>query len=394
VTFWAVAAMIFLYLAASSAPSPLYVVYQDEWGFSATTLTVVFAVYVFGLLASLLVLGGLSDYVGRRPLIAASIALEAVAMVLFIVAGDVGVLMAARVVQGVATGMAMTTMGAALVDLDPPESPGLAGVVSGLAPISGLAVGSLITGALVEYGPEPTQFVYALILVGLAAAALVAWRMPETAARRAGALSSLRPRVGVPARVRPEFFSLVPILLATWSLGGLYMSLGPSVAAQVFDMPSHVVGGLVVTLLCGTGALTIYALRAATMARALSLAASVLVVGMAVTLAGLVADQVLLTALGTVVAGVGFGASGRGTFGTLALLAAPSERGEMFAAFYVVSYLAFSVPALAAGLASTSAGLRPTAIVYGAVVLLLGLAAGWAQRRLVSRQAAIAPAQP
>jgi len=298
------------------------------------------------------------------------------------------------VVQGVATGMAMTTMGAALVDLDPPKSPGLAGVVNGLAPLSGLAVGSLLTGALVEYGPAPTHFTYALVLIGLAAAALVAWRMPETAVRRPGALTSLRPRVGVPPRLRPEAFALLPILLATWALGGLYMSLGPSVAAEVFDKPNHVVGGLVVTLLCGTGAVTIYALRAATMARALSFAASVLVVGMAVTLAGLIVDLALLTALGTVIAGVGFGASGRGTFGTLALLAAPSERGEMFAAFYVVNYLAFSLPALAAGLASTAVGLRPTAIVYGAAVLALGLAAVWAQRRLVARQTAVAPARP
>lgn len=393
-TFWAIAATIVLYLAASSAPSPLYVVYQDEWGFSATTLTVVFAVYVFGLLGSLLVLGGLSDYVGRRPLIAASLALETVAMALFIVAGDVGVLMAARVVQGIATGMALTTMGAALVDLDPPESPGLAGVVSGLAPISGLAIGSLLTGALVEYGPEPTHTVYALVLIGLAAAAVVAARMPETALRRPGALASLRPRVGVPARVRLEAFSLVPILVAAWSLGGLYLSLGPSVAAEVFDMPNHVVGGLVVALLCGTGAVALYALRAATMARALSIAAAVLVVGMAVTLAGLVAELALVTALGTIVAGVGFGASGRGTFGTLALLAAPAERGEMFAAFYVVAYLAFSLPALAAGLASSAVGLRPTAIVYGAVVLALSLAAAWVQRRLLARQAAITPARP
>jgi MFS family permease len=381
-TFWALAATLCLYLAASAAPSPLYVVYQDEWGFSATTLTVVFAVYVFGLLASLLVLGSLSDYVGRRPLIAASLALEAVAMALFLVAGEVGVLMAARTIQGIATGMAMTTMGAALVDLDPPERPGLAGVVSGLAPISGLAIGALVAGVLVEYAPQPTQLVYALILVGLAGAAYAAARMPETAIRKPGALASLWPRVGVPERLRAPALALVPVLIATWSLGGLYMSLGPSVAAEVFDMPNHVVGGLVVTLLCGTGALTIQALRNSTPARALSLATGWLVIGMVLTLAGLALEVAAITALGTVIAGVGFGASGRGTFGMVAALAGPAERGEIFAAFYVVSYLAFSLPALAAGLASTSVGLQPTALVYGAVVLALSVAAIWAQRRL------------
>ncbi|HSS32438.1 MAG TPA: MFS transporter [Solirubrobacterales bacterium] len=391
VTFWALAATIALYLAASAAPTPLYVVYQDEWGFSATTLTLIFAVYVFGLLASLLVLGALSDHVGRRPMIAVSLALEAVAMVLFIAAGDVVVLGAARTVQGVATGIALSTMGAALVDLNPPENPGLAGVVSGLAPIGGLALGALGCGALVEYGPAPEQLVYVIVLVGLAAAVGLVVRMPETSPRVPGARASLKPQVAVPIRVRAEFLAMVPILIATWSLGGLFLALGPSVAAQVFDMPNHVIGGLVVTLLCGTGGLTIYALRNWSFARALGLAAGFLAAGMAVSLVGLGAELALVAAIGTVIAGIGFGAAGRGTFGTIAAIALPTERGALFAAFYVVSYLAFSLPALAAGLASQSAGLRPTAIVYGAAVLVFSLAAILVQRRLASRQARIAP---
>jgi len=117
VTFWSIAAILFVYLATSAAPTPLYVVYQDEWGFSATTLTLVFAVYVFGLLATLLVVGRLSDHVGRRPMIAVSLALEVLAMAIFILAGGVAVLALARVVQGVATGIALTAMGATLAVL-------------------------------------------------------------------------------------------------------------------------------------------------------------------------------------------------------------------------------------------------------------------------------------
>ena len=386
-TFWSIAAILFVYLATSAAPTPLYVVYQDEWGFSATTLTLVFAVYVFGLLATLLVVGRLSDHVGRRPMIAVSLALEVLAMAIFILAGGVAVLALARVVQGVATGIALTAMGATLGDLDPPESPGLAGTISGLAPISGLAFGALFAGALVEYGPLPTQLIYILALAGLLAAAVVALRMPETGLRRPGALASLRPRLGVPVRIRAEMLALVPITVASWALGGLYLSLGPSVTAQVFEMPNHVIGGLVVALLCGTGAVTIFFLRGWPSPRALNLAAGFLAAGMAVTLAGLLAESPAPAAIGTVIAGVGFGASARGGFGTVAALARPEERAGLFAVFYVVSYLTFSVPALAAGLASTTAGLRPTAIVYGVVVLALSLLAAWAQRRLSARQA-------
>src|SRR3954465_15168485 len=99
-SFAAVAASFVLFAAASSAPSPLYVVYQEQWGFSSTTLTVIFAVYVLGLLGSLLVVGALSDHIGRRPVLAAAVALEAVALLLFIVAGDVTVLAIARIAQG------------------------------------------------------------------------------------------------------------------------------------------------------------------------------------------------------------------------------------------------------------------------------------------------------
>lgn len=393
-TFWALGAILALYLAASAAPTPLYVVYQDEWGFSATTLTLVFALYVFGLLATLLVCGRLSDHVGRRPVIAVAIGLEVVAMLLFVVADGVPALGAARVVQGVATGLAMTALGAALVDLNPPENPSLAGLVSGFAPIAGLAVGALAAGVLVEYGPWSTSLVYLLILAGLLAAALVAWRMPETGARRPGALASLRPQPGVPPRLRGDILALVPILIASWGLGGLYLSLGPSVAAQIFDLPNHVIGGLVVTLLCGTGAVTIVRLRGWELSRALMLSAGLLAAGLAVTLVGLIVESVLLAALGTFVAGIGFGASARGTFGTIASIALPEDRGGLFAVFYVISYLAFSLPALAAGLASTEAGLRPTAIVYAAAALVLSLLAAPAQRRLALRRSRVAPAQP
>ncbi len=385
--FWAVAATLVLFTAASSAPSPLYVVYQEQWDFSPTTLTIVFAVYVVGLLGSLLVVGALSDHVGRRPVLAGAVALEAVSLVLFLVAGDVLVLASARIAQGIATGAAITTLGAALVDLDPPHARGRAGTVNGVAPLAGLAVGALGCGALVQLAPAPTHLVFALLLAGMVLAAAVVLRLPETSARRPGGLASLQPRVGIPERLRPEVFALLPILVASWALGGLYLSLGPSVAASLFGLESHLIGGVVVSLLCGTGALTAYALRAAGIDRILRIAGGLLILGMVVTLAGLEADSAALAGLGTTLAGVGFGASALGAFGTLARIAAPEERGELFAVAYVISYTAFSVPAVVAGLASSSVGLRTTAVTYGAVVLVMALAALAAQRALASRRA-------
>ncbi|WP_393101492.1 MFS transporter [Streptomyces sp. LN325] len=184
VAFASIAAVFILFMAASSAPSPLYVIYQQEWSFSATTLTSVFAVYVAGMIAALLVLGALSDHIGRRPVLAAAIALEAVAMVLFIVAGDVSILLTARFVQGIATGAAMTTLGATLVDLNPPHAPHRAGVITGAAPTFGLGLCALGCGVLAQYGPHPTRLVYVLLLAGVVLAGLLVALLPETAQRR------------------------------------------------------------------------------------------------------------------------------------------------------------------------------------------------------------------
>ncbi|MEV6175241.1 MFS transporter [Streptomyces sp. NPDC051954] len=380
VSFAAVAAISVLFLAASSAPSPLYVVYQAKWHFSATTLTVVFAIYVLGLIASLLVLGALSDYLGRRPVLAAAIALEAAALVAFAFAGNVAVLCLARVLQGIATGMAMSTLSATLVDLNPPHAPGRAGLINGVAPTSGLALGALGCGALVQYAPSPTQLVWLLLLGGMVLAALAVWRIPETSASRAGVAASLKPRVGVPERLRPDFYSLVPILIASWALGGLYLSLGASVAAGIFGLTNHLIGGLVVTLLCGTGALTALVLRKRPVAMVLRIGAVLLAAGTGATLAGVLNDTVALAIVGTVLSGIGFGASALASFATLARISGPSERGEVFSAAYIVAYTAFSVPAVIAGFAATSAGLRDTSVVYSSAVIALGVAALAAQQ--------------
>jgi MFS family permease len=383
--FAAAAAIVVLFAAAASAPTPLYVVYQKAWGFSATTLTVIFAVYVIGLIGSLLVVGALSDHVGRRPVLVAAIALEAAAFILFLVAGDVTGLLAARVAQGIATGAAFSTLGATLVDLNPPYSPGRAGLVNGIAPISGLAVGALGCGALVEFAPAPTHLVFALLLIATVVAVVVVALMPETSSRRPGALASLKPVLGIPVRLRPDVYSIVPIIIASWSLGGLYLSLGPSVAVSLFGIRNHLIGGLVVTLLCGTGALTAFALRRWATSKVLGVSAALLSAGTALTFAGVEVHAALLAGIGTVVAGMGFGSSALGSFGTLARIAGPGERSELLAAALVIAYVAFSLPAVAAGFATTSFGLRPTMVVYSLGVVALGVIALAAQRIRAAR---------
>ncbi|WP_413798292.1 MFS transporter [Streptomyces iranensis] len=371
--FSAIAVVYIAFLAASSAPSPLYVIYQQQWHFAAWALTVVFALYVFGLLASLLTVGALSDHLGRRPVLAAAIALEVAALVLFLLAENVFTLSAARVLQGIATGAATTTLSAMLVDLEP--SHGRAGVVTSIAPLSGLALGALSSGVLVELAPSPTQLVYGLLLVAMAAAAVVVSLAPETSPRRPGAVASLRPRVAMPAHLRGDFVPLVPVGIAAWALAGIYLSLGPSVAARLLGLNSHLVGGVVVTLLTGTGAVAITLLRARPEPSLLAPSSALLGIGTLTSLTGVVENLAWLAAVGTVVSGIGFGASVLATFGTLARVAKPDERGGVFAMANVISYLGNSVPSVLGGIAVTNIGLRPAAELSALTIVAIALSA-------------------
>jgi hypothetical protein len=241
--------------------------------------------------------------------------------------------------------------------------------------VSGIALGAIGSGALVQFAPAPTQLVFGVLVAGVVAAAVAIALMPETSARRPGAVASLMPHLGIPTRLRPDVYALVPIVVASWALGGLYLSLGPSVAAGLFGLSNHLIGGLVVTLLFGAGGLTAFVLRAWPTHRVLTISAVSLAAGTALTLGGVEVHALGLSVAGTLIAGVGFGASALATFGTVARLAGPSERSELLAAVLVIAYLAFSLPAVAAGFATTSFGLHPTTVVYSLSVVTLGLIA-------------------
>ncbi|MBB5138792.1 putative MFS family arabinose efflux permease [Thermocatellispora tengchongensis] len=377
--FWLLAGALVAFMAAASAPSPLYVVYQQRWGFSAAMLTTVFAVYAVALLIALLTVGGLSDHVGRRPVLIAALLAEAGAMVAFLTADGVGALLLARVVQGLATGAATGAISAGLVDLQPGSGRvrQLGALVNSVAPTGGLAAGALGAGLLVRYTAAPTTSVFVVLTAVFVLLAAAMALLPEPVAPRPGrgrdALVSLRPRVAVPRPARGAFAAAVPSLVATWAMGGLYLSLGGSLTAGVLRVPDRLVGGLVVTALTAAGAVACLVVRDLPARRVMTGGSLVLAAGTGLTLAALAAGSTPLFFAATVVAGCGFGSAFLGAFRSLAALAGPAERAGMFASVYVVSYLAFSVPAVAAGFAVPSLGLGVTATVYGCVVVVLAL---------------------
>ncbi|ONH50128.1 Major Facilitator Superfamily protein [Pseudomonas cedrina] len=359
------------FLAASSAPTPLYHLYQEGLHFSAGMLTLVFGVYALSLLVALLTVGSLSDHLGRKPVIFAALLLNMLAMLLFINEGSVAWLIAARTLQGFATGMATAVLGAALLDTDRQQGP----LVNSVAPLLGMACGAMGSSLLVEFAPLPTQLIYWMLLALMLLQAVYVWRLPETVSRIPGALASLRPTLHVPPQARRALWLALPVDVAVWAMGGFYLSLAPSLVRAATGSTSNLIGGGLVAVLTLSGALMIFTLRNRPADKVLRLGAGLLAVGVTLILTAVHSASLPLFFVATLIAGSGFGAGFLGALRSVVPLALPHERAGLMSAFYVLSYLAFCLPSLLAGNLIRSFGLIATTDGYGAVLIVLSVGA-------------------
>ncbi len=383
-SFWIMATTFGLFLFAAAAPSPLYAVYAGLWQFSAGALTEVFAVYAIALLVALLFTGSSSDFVGRRPIILAALVIQLASLVLFLVASGIEWLFAARIAQGIATGVATGALGAALVDLQPPDNPALASLVNSAGPILSLGIGALASAVLVQYAPDPLHLVYWLTLLAFIAALAAVAVMPEPGARRSGV--RWVPRISVEPAVRREFVATLPILIAGWAVAGFYLSLGPSLASQLAASSNRVLGGLAIFLLADIGAVAIVLTRSWATARAMMVGGVILGAGLVVAVAAIALSSPLLFFAATAVTGVGFGPAWLGVLRTLVGLAAPTARAALLAAVFVVAYLALALPAVIAGFLATRIGLHDAALWYAAGLVVLTFAGVLSTRVVIRRK--------
>jgi predicted MFS family arabinose efflux permease len=354
-------------LASSSAPTPLYATYQAKWGFSDLMVTVIFGVYAVAVLASLLLFGSLSDHLGRRPLLMAGLGGQALVMLVFAFAGDLGILLAARMLQGVATGACLGAIGAGLVDLDPERGP----VANSSALMAGTATGSLLAALFVQWLPAPTRLVYLFLSVVFLAQALGVALIMETSPRVPGARHALAPTLHVPPEVRGALVIAAPSLIAVWTLGGFYASLGPSLAQLVAGDHSMILGGAALFLLAGSASLTILGFHRTEARRFALFGALAMIVGSALLLWGVAARSLPIFVLGVFPAGAGFGAGFQGGLRTIVADAKPHQRAGVISVVYVISYLSLGLPAILAGALVVYSNLPQTAEELGIAVMVL-----------------------
>lgn len=372
VAYWLMAAIIGLALFASATPSPLYATYREQWGFSPFVLTAIFAVYAIGVLAALLVAGRISDDVGRRPVLVGSLVVLIVSTTFFVVADSVAWLFAGRALQGLATGVALGSAGAALLDLHPRRDSHGAGLANGVASTAGMGLGALIAAVLVQYAPMPMRTPY-LVLLGIFAVLLLgAILMPEPVAdRRRLDLRLEAPHV--PPAIRGAFALSSLGVLASWSIGGLFMSLGPQLATIELGTDNHLAGGAAILALTGSGAVAQLVFQRSVPWRLTAGGALVLAVGLACVVGSLSLRSAPLFLAASALTGVGWGTAFLGALRSLTAVIPVATRARTMSAFYLVAYASLSLPALAAGLMVSSWGLLPTFRVFGSVVAALAL---------------------
>src|SRR6201985_2510550 len=253
--FWLLALVLAATMLGTTLPTPLYDIYQAQWHFSAAIVTVTFAVYAAGVLLTLLLTGRASDQAGRKPVLAAALGCSALSTVVFILAPNVGVLMAGRILSGFSAGLMTGTATATLTELIPASAGRRASLVATAANMGGLGLGPLIAGLFAQYGPHPTTLVFEVYLAVLAAAGLLLLLVPETVRPRTR--PALRfAGLGIPERGRGEFIAAAVAVFASFALLGLFSSLVPGFIAGQLHEGSHAVQGAIVFGLFAVGTVT------------------------------------------------------------------------------------------------------------------------------------------
>jgi MFS family permease len=362
------ASLIVSLLAASAAPTPLYATYAREWGFTPVTTTVIFGAYAVTVLAALLTLGRMSDYLGRRPVLLAALAIQVLSLLVFTTASGTAELLVARIIQGLSTGAALGAIGAGMLDIDRERG----AFANALSPGLGTGTGALVSALLVRYLPAPTHLVYLALLAVIIAQAIGVALLRETVTRTPLPRSAVIPDVRLPRSVRGPVLAAAPVLFAVWALAGLYGALGPALVGALTGSASEVLGGLSLTTLTVTAVSSVYLLRNVA-ARTVMLAGIIaLVAGVAITLAALAAGSPALFFAGTAVSGAGFGSGFQGGIRTVVPQAAPRDRAGLLSVLFTFSYLGMGVPAVGAGLLAVhGAGLLGAARYYGIALIVL-----------------------
>lgn len=368
-SFWIVAAAFVATMLGTTLPTPLYVLYQRDFGFGTLMITVIFAAYAAGVLTALLLVGGASDVIGRRRMLLAGLACASLSGVTFLLAHNVVLLIVARVLSGLSAGIFTGTATAALVDLA--KDTDRATLVATVANMGGLGAGPPLAGLLAQFGPDPlfTPFIVHLALLGVATTGI--WLIPEPGTAAGSPRDFRIARLSVPAPARGTFIRSALAVFAGFAVLGLFTAVAPLFLRHLLDLPSPALAGWVVGALFAASTLAqIFALKHLG-DLALPVGCTILTIGALVLAASLAAGSLPVLLVAVALAGTGQGISFRSAVALLNNATPADRRGEAASSLFVVAYVAISLPIVGAGLLAQATGLRPAGIAFSLGVAVL-----------------------
>ncbi|MGC3000466.1 MFS transporter [Streptomyces sp. G35A] len=358
-------------MAGTTLPTPLYGLYQQKFGFSELTVTVVYAVYAFGVIGVLLLAGNASDTVGRRPVLLWGLGFAAASAVCFLSATGLGWLYAGRLLSGLSAGLFTGAATAYVMESAPYDGAPRATFVATAANMGGLGCGPLLAGVLSQYAAWPLYLPFAVHLALVACSAAVLLRLAETVRERRP-LSTVRPqRPGLPAQVRAVFGPAATASFVGFALFGVFTSVSPSFLAHFLDVHNRAVSGLVVALAFFASTAGQLAVGRVGVARSLPWGCAGLLTGLALLAGALHWDLLPLVVLSAVVGGVGQGLSFRGALSAVAGASPPDRRAAVISTLFVVAYAGISVPVIGVGLLTGPIGLEGAGLVFIACMAVL-----------------------
>jgi MFS family permease len=370
--FWSVAGAITSIVLGANTPLPLLTVYQSAWGFSTALLSIVYGLYTVGVVATVFLVGPLSDSIGRKRVLIPALVVMALGLLTCLFAANVWSLMAGRILQGLAVGAGTTTAVAMLGDLR--SDHGRVAITATVATVAGLAGGPLVAGSLAEYGPAPTvlPYVAALLLIGFSLISVV--RAPETVVTR-GALVLKPARIHIPASIATPFYLATFVELVAYAVAGTFAGLGSSFARDLLGIQGHFAAGLVVALLFLASAAGQLSIRHWPVRRAMLVGLVVLFAGLACFAGALVGRLGPLFFASAIVLGVGHGLTYLGSQELTDRIAPKDSRAEVFSGFQLGLYIGATAPAVVVGYAAKVVSFEVATLAFVATIAALAVAA-------------------
>ncbi|WP_110685176.1 MFS transporter [Salinicola aestuarinus] len=357
-------------MLGATLPTPLYPLYRDTFGFSQLMITVIFAVYAIGVIGALLLTGRWSDQLGRRPLLFAGLLLSAASDLVFWQADGLTPVLVARVLSGMSAGIFTGTATVAVMELVPERWTRVGTLVATAANMGGLGLGPMLAGGLAWLAPLPLQTTYIVHLVLAVLAVLCIWRAPETVSRPERVRLRVQ-RLSVPPEVRGVFAPAAIAAFAGFMVCGFATSVTPAFVGGELGYHNPALIGVVAGLLFIASTLGQLVQGRLPESRRLPIGCGVLLLGVGFLAWGIAAETLAGFFLGPVIAGIGQGISFRAGLGAVAAASPAEHKAAVVSTFFVVAYVAISLPVVGIGLLASVIDLTTTGLIFDALVALL-----------------------